>query len=187
MMLRHHRRVVAPAGPRSRGAGGRQEGETLLELMATVVLMGICIVALIGSLITAIGTAGKHRRITRVGNGAVNAAEVITAMDYIVCARATAGNGTVAGLDNDPNDSSYVYRLNQALPPNVEGMNYQIISVKRLRNTTSATAQWDTATSSCVTPDTGAQQITVRVTNTSGPGSIRRSITFVKRNEATDL
>lgn len=173
MRLRHvPRRPTTPASPGSRRARG-ERGETLIELMATMILLGICITALVASLITAIQTSGTHRRIIRSGNEALNAAEVIRGKTYIPCATTTSylTGGAIAGYT--PPTPDYTVEITQ---------------VRWLQNNTTNPAVWVAPGGGCTAAnDKGAQLITVRVTSTSGPGTIRRSLSFVKRNKGTDL
>jgi type II secretory pathway pseudopilin PulG len=173
MILRHApRRPTTPASPGARRARS-ERGETLIELMATMILLGICITALVASLITAIQTSATHRRIIRTGNETINVVEVIRGMAYVPCATTTTYGTTnnIAGYTVPQPDFTV-----------------EITQIRWLTSNTASPAVWKVPGSGCTAAnDQGAQQITVRVTSKSGPGTIRRSLTFVKRNKATDL
>jgi type II secretory pathway pseudopilin PulG len=153
MMFSHRPRSVRPAHD--------ERGETLIELMATVVLMGVSIVAIVGALMGVIQTSSQHRRATRAGNEAVNVVEFIRDQDYTPCVTT----------------STY------ALPTPPPRYSYTISSVRSLQSNTAGTPVWIATPGGCnATNDQGAQQITVKVTAT-GTGAVSRSLTFVKRKK----
>lgn len=153
MTLSHRR----PAVPHARS----ERGETLIELMATVVLMGIGIVAIVGALIGVMQTSSQHRRTTRAGNETVNVVEYIRKQDYKTCA----------------STSSYT------LPTAPPRYSYTVTSVKWLQSNTSAAPVWIAPGGGCTASnDTGAQQITIRVSTTAGPPA-SRTLTLVKRQK----
>ncbi|MFN8017441.1 MAG: prepilin-type N-terminal cleavage/methylation domain-containing protein [Acidimicrobiales bacterium] len=154
MTLSHRRPTVH--------AARSERGETLIELMATVVLMGIGIVAIVGALIGVMQTSSHHRRTTRAGNETVNVVEYIRKQSYQTCATAT------------------TYSLPTA-PPRYT---YTVTSVKWLQSATASTPVWIASGSvGCnATSDTGAQQITVKVSTNTGPPA-SRTLTLVKRQK----
>lgn len=159
MMLRHHPAPVARQG------SPRERGETLIELMATVVLMGVSVVALVGSLIGAMQVSTQQRNATRAGNEAVNVIEALRSAPYVNCAGVT----------------SYASSLPTAAPR----FTYSIAKVEWLvPDPTPAdpypNPTWTPSTGGSCT-DPGVQKITVRAT-AAGPGSVTRTLTFVKRD-----
>ena len=130
--------------------------------MATVVLMGIGIVAIVGALIGVMQSSSQHRRTTRAGNETVNVAEAVRAQDYKTCATT----------------SSYT------LPTPPPRYQYTITSVKWLASASAATPTWVAAGSVGCTAatDTGAQQITMTVSTTTGSPA-KRTLSIVKRQK----
>lgn len=150
MRLSHRRRP----GPVARG----ERGETLIELMATVVLMGVSIVALIGSLLGAMTTSNTHRRATRAGNEAVNVVEDLRGQTYVPCATTTT----------------------YTLPTPPPTYTYTIESVRRLQNANANPAVWVSNAGCTPTNDQGAQIIKIRV-RSAGTPAVSRSLSLVKR------
>ena len=156
-MIGHLHRRPAPAGSGERG-------ETLIELMATVMLMGVSIVALVAALLGVMRTAAENRRATRAANEAVNVVETLRGVDYVPCATAT----------------TYV----SSVPAAPRGYSTQIVRLRRLQSNTASTPVWIPSSGGCsAASDTGAQEITVRVTATDG-SDVSRSLTLVKRRKA---
>lgn len=156
-MIGHlHRRPVA--------ADSGERGETLIELMATVMLMGVSIVALVAALLGVMTTAAENRRATRAANEAVNVVETLRGVDYVPCATA----------------ASYV----SSLPAMPRGYAAEIVELRRLQDATVDPPVWVAPGSGCTTDnDTGAHEITVRVTATDG-SEVSRSLALVKRRKA---
>ncbi|MCB0963406.1 MAG: type II secretion system protein [Acidimicrobiales bacterium] len=141
-----------------------ERGETLIELMATVILMGVSIVALVASLLAVMRTSVENRRATRAGNEAVNVVETLRGVDYIPCAT----------------DASYV----ASLPAAPRGYVTEITGLRRLQNADVEPPVWVAPSGGCTTAnDTGAQEITVKVTATDG-SDVSRSLSMVKRRKA---
>ena len=145
-------------------AGDGERGETLIELMATVLLMGVSIVALVAALLGVMRTSVENRRATRAGNEAVNVVETLRSVDYVPCATA----------------STYA----SSVPAAPRGYTTSITRVRRLQSDTASTPVWVPAAGGCnVANDTGAQEITIRVQATDG-SNVSRSLTLVKRRKA---
>ena len=156
-----------------RGRRARQEegGETLLELMATVVLLGVAIVGMVGAMIGTVRTTTQYRRSALTGNEAVNLAEAVRALPYVPCATA----------------ASYT------LPTAPFRTTYAITEIRYLSNNTTAGQSW---VSNCPTPDQGVQRIRVRATSDTLPGgtgtrgrlgAVNRTITIMKRDKRCPL
>ncbi len=104
MRQRLLRRLRRLRGPR------RDSGETLIELMMAIVIMGTAVVAIVGATATAIHLSDIHRRQARAGAQVRAAGEaldnqVVTSAKYVTCAKASdyaalvSGNGaTVTGV-----------------------------------------------------------------------------------------
>lgn len=61
-------------------------GETLLELLIAVVIMGIAVVAIIGGLVTGIVVSDVHRKQSTAGAYVRDYAEAVQSMPYKICA-----------------------------------------------------------------------------------------------------
>ena len=147
----------APASARS------EVGETLIELMVTILVMGTAVVAVLGAILTMVRTSDTHRRSVRAGNEATTIAEKIDSAPYLSCT-------------TNPN----------YYPPTgyVSPSNTMIVSVNRkdLASRTATTPVFPGAgNTACAGPDQGAQQITVKVKFGTGAQSIEESVVLVKR------
>jgi len=90
-----------------------QAGDTLVELLVTVVLMSIAIVAIIGGIAQAVELSGLHRNQTDVSAALVSASEYLKAQPYAPCCSVTSGCASapaattltddLAALTNVPN------------------------------------------------------------------------------------
>lgn len=163
-MTSHRRHVRSGGAPRS-----NERGETLIELMATSILMGIAIVAILTGLLNAIRSSDMHRRYVRAGNEAVVLGEAVIAAPYQRCT-ATPAPATeyakvfdVGGTVAEPN-----------------GYTYEIVSVTYLQDKTAGTPTFG---ATCPSTDQGAQRVEVRVT-TNGPQTVRERLVVVKRDPA---
>lgn len=66
----------------------REGGFTLVELLVTIVIMGLAIAALLGGLGTAIIVSDQHRQQAVAGSALRSYAEAVAAMTYTECASA---------------------------------------------------------------------------------------------------
>lgn len=148
---------VLPAGGRHPCGFAGERGETLIELMATIVLMGIAIVALVTSLLGAMSLTRFQSRNVNAASGTIVAAESIRTAPYVACA-------PVGSYD--------------AALPTVRGLSLQVESIAYLHDQSAAAASWDNG---CPAADQGAQQITVKAT-ANGNTNVSKTLTFVKRN-----
>jgi len=65
-------------------------GETLLELLIAVVIMGIAVVAIVGGLAASTLVSDQHRKAATAGSYARDYAEAVKSMPYVSCASASA-------------------------------------------------------------------------------------------------
>ncbi len=90
-------------------AGGGDRGETLIELLITIAIMGIAVVAILGAVLTAVGASSLHRSQVTAVNDLRSAAETLSrtaATGYTPCATSAqvatglppGGGVTVAGV-----------------------------------------------------------------------------------------
>jgi type II secretory pathway pseudopilin PulG len=137
----------------NRRAPARDVGETLIELLVTVVILGIATAGLTGALLTTGKASTLHRQQALTQNALRSWAEQVGAAPYADCA-------TAAGIGAP----------SPALPV---GLTAAVTSV-RYWNGTSFVA-------SCG-PDTGVQKVTLRITAVNGlSAALVRSIAVVLR------
>jgi type II secretory pathway pseudopilin PulG len=155
-------RMAHRRGPtRSAAPDGRDGGETLIELMVTVLLVGVAVVALLTTMITVVTSAHGHKRRVQAENEATSIVEAIDRMAYVPCA----------------NTSSYAAALASAPTPTFIPT---ITSVEKLQNRAATTATFG---ASCPGGgDQGAQQITVRVA-VPGRYAVSAEVVLVKRDD----
>jgi prepilin-type N-terminal cleavage/methylation domain-containing protein len=163
------KRRACPAGPRARARGNgdpadrEERGETLIELLITVTIMGVLFVAVMAGVATSITMSDFHRQ-DGTAEGVIRAyAERIsdpTDVPYVDC-----GSVTTA---------SYATPIGFILP-----------NADWTASVTSVTF-WQGAlppvfSSVCPSPDKGLQQITLQVQSKAGKNQARESVVIVKR------
>lgn len=135
-----------------------ERGESLVELLISVAILGIAVVAIVAGMATAITASDTNRKQGIVEAQLRNFAEAVTAADYVDCADA----------------STYAVPAGFALQ---SGFSSSVTSVR----------YWDfdgenapTLTSTCPgTPDDGVQMIRVQIS--SGDDRAQKSLSFAKR------
>jgi len=80
-------------GKASRSRGRGEDGDTLIEILVAVVLLGVAFVILLEGLATAIVASGYQQNETVADSLARGAAEMLSSQKYIQCA-GTQSNGT---------------------------------------------------------------------------------------------
>jgi type II secretory pathway pseudopilin PulG len=145
----------------ARARHGDEGGETLIELLATVILLGTAVVAVISGLYTAVRSSDQHKRRTRTAAEVTNVVEVLSRTDYIPC---------TSGV---PNYSS-------VLPSLPSGYTLLPLVVEPLASASAADPSWS---ATCPTEgDQGAQRITVVVSQGTGEREVREELVYVKRS-----
>lgn len=125
----------------------RERGTTLVELLVTIVILGLAIVALLGGLTTAVVVSDQHRQ-QGVTDAAVHSyAEAVAAQGYVDCA-SLATYQAPAGYTTPPGYTS---------------------RVTRIRFWNASTRAFD-LTACPSTGDTGAQLVRVSVRSPQGRG-----------------
>ena len=122
-------------GRRCRG----QAGETLVELLITVSILGIAVVAILAGLGTAVRLSGTHRAQANAETIVAAGAESVKKQSYVDCA------------------STYSPTDGVTLP---NGWSLTVTSVKKWNGTSFVT--------SCPSPDQRLQLVTVRAASPSG-------------------
>ncbi|MEV7413845.1 type II secretion system protein [Streptomyces sp. NPDC089919] len=77
--------MTGPAHRPRRGRG--EEGETLVEVLVAVVLIGIAFVTILGGIGTAIVSAVRQQQVTGADSLVRSAAETVVGAPYVSCAR----------------------------------------------------------------------------------------------------
>lgn len=162
----------ASARPGERGA---ESGETLIELLMTVVLLGLAIVAIITTLTTLVVASNSHRRRVRSANEATTVVESLQRAAYVNCA----GTGSYgAALDS-------ALRLGPgAGTADPQSHNYDI-TITRVRYLANKAAPTPSFGAACGT-DQGVQEITLKV-ESPHQNFVSEEIVFMKRSPCDDV
>lgn len=148
---------------RVRRQGARsQRGETLLEVLLTVFLMGTVLVSLLALVMTIMTASAAHRAKVAAGNQATTIAESVDRLPYVACGAVSNYQSAVSGLES--------------------GYSGEIISVRYLSSGSSATPTFLAVGAACPGGvDQGAQLVTVRVRRTVAP-TASNTVEVVKRD-----
>jgi prepilin-type N-terminal cleavage/methylation domain-containing protein len=143
---------------RARPLPNDEAGFSLVEVLITVVIVGIAFAAILGGMVTSIVVSDVHRKQASSDALARSAAEALKdqAVAYVNCAA--------------PNDYA------SALPPAPGGYGVSVSSVQYWDGTSSDPVSFS---ESCPSPDKGMQLITVVAG--SGDGRASETVEFVKR------
>ena len=153
---------------RLRERSSREDGETLMELMVTVTLLGVVIVGLVAAVLNLIVTSDNNRRHTRLVNEAVTMAENVRAATYQPC--------TVSS----PTPQVTFYTTAAGVAPSGATVS---VRVKFLTSRTATAASASPAAFQTTCPaagDQGIQQITLGLTS-SGSTNVTETLTVTKR------
>ena len=153
---------VGHRGTSSPRRGRGEEGETLVELTVTTVLLGLGIVALLTATITVIVSSSASKRRSIAGNEATTVVEAVQLADYVACA------GT----------NSYAGALSGVPAPGFQGT---IVSVEHLQDADAAAAVFGPSCPGA--GDQGVQRVTVSLVSIAGT-RVEQEVTFVKRRDA---
>ena len=172
MRISHHA-ASTPPGRRSGGASRRGEaGETLIEVLVTVILMGIGFVAVMSAILTAVNVATVNSDRTTASLNLQSWAEEIEqpfryngSTTYIPCAT----GATYGGPASFPVDANFTATMTD---------------VKYFRDFAGGQPNFTTPLNTCYTTgDKGMQLITIRIESPTHRGSKAvESVTVVKRD-----
>lgn len=155
MRLAHARRG-APVRASEAEAGER--GETLIELIVTVLLLGTAIVTLLGALFSVVVLVGRHRSNVATSSRVTEIVETVQRAQYVPCTASPGPTAAYAGLFSSDRASVY--------------------SVKYLEN---ATANPAVFTTTCPATDQGVTEIVIEVERGQGTGRVVTRQTILKR------
>ena len=171
MRLAHHRR--AGAAPR-RG----ERAETLIELVATIVLIGVGMLAILSSLVTSSVSAATARERTRVSLILNKWAEMNTAPKT-----ASGGNGYIPCSALLPS-AGFLEATGGGAPYNTWTASFTDEYISSDNPADWANPTWVSQSACNSAGDKGLQRLTLTITTTSGRGQITDTIVVVKRNNA---
>ena len=140
-----------------RARWGDQRGESLLELLVAVVIMGVTVAAVVGALAVAARTSDIHRK--QATSGA-------SARDYAETAGRRVAGGAYTGCA--PTSAFAAATVGFAVPA---GYTASVVSVRYWDGSSFATA--------CGT-DTGLQQVVVQLASTDGRATERATVVVRK-------
>jgi Tfp pilus assembly protein PilV len=143
---------------RRRSAADRERGESLIEVLLAVTVLGIAFVGILAGLATAINLSARHRGQANADVVLVSAAESVKNQAYVPC----------------PNVSTSSYNPTQGvtLPNGWAASDLQVTEVKKWNGSSFVT--------SCPATDNSLQLITIRAATPDGKSS--ESIDVVKRS-----
>ncbi|MHB8682480.1 MAG: type IV pilus modification PilV family protein [Acidimicrobiales bacterium] len=154
-------------GRRPRG----EQGDTLLEILISVVVLSMAVVAVVAGLTTTATSAAEHRNLTALNTLLKSFAESVTNQVEEQAAVAWDGCAATPTYYNTPANG-----LNETPPSGYTGYSETITAVQFWNTSTNSFA------SSCTT-DSGLQLLTAVVVSPSA-GSPSDTMTFVVRNPA---
>ena len=140
---------------RARGEGG----ETLIELLATIVIMGTAVIAVVAGIAVAITSSDANAKQVTALTVVRNYAEAIQAAPYVPCGTAASYAPGAVAFTPPPNFTATVAG-----------------SVTYYDGTSASPAVFS---GSCAAPDKGAQRMTVAATSSDGRAD--RKLEIVKR------
>jgi prepilin-type N-terminal cleavage/methylation domain-containing protein len=162
--------VRPPARCDAAGRATFDDGFSLIEVLLSVVIMGLVFVAILGSMGTSIVASDVHRQQADVGAVAVSAAERIASHDLVYVACAT------------PTTSSYLAEARAAAPTGWPVSTIAIADVK-YETFTAVTASFRSGLLNCLdSRGIKVQEVTVKVTSPDGRAST--TLAVVKNGDA---
>lgn len=162
VVLRHHRRASGAARP-ARG----QRGETLIELLATIVVMGLGVVGVLTMLSTTILLTAQYRASSRAN---------LTLHEYAETLKQPIGTMVYKPCATD-SDGADPYEAFQAAP---NGFTAEIIEIEHWNGQTDAAGELEW-TSTC--DDHGLQRIAIEVVSPDGKTQTSERLVLIKRDQ----
>lgn len=160
------RHVGGRTDNRDRDTNTGERGETLLEILITVMLMGIAVVGILAGLFSVIRIADRTTRSTQAANTAQSFAEnlkqPVSTLQYVPCATGYPDFAAVPAATYTAQITK-VERLSQVIVPGNQ-------------------PAWTDAPCAAATDDRGLQRLTITVTSDDGTGPIVQTLRIVKRD-----
>jgi Tfp pilus assembly protein PilV len=156
------------------GAAAGDRGETLIEILVTIILMGLAVVGILAGTITALRISDANARRTHTGNTAQSFAEElkqpVQGMEYIPCAK--------------PAPSTPHYPAYSGTLPSGATYTATIADIKYVNAipTGGGVATWTSACTVAAGTDSGLQRITLEVEVANVAGTTTETLTVVKRD-----
>lgn len=152
-----------------------ERGETVLEIVITVLIMGIAIVGLLAGLVTIGRTAENNARTTHVGNSAQAFAEEVK---QPVLAGATNPNATYVDCATTYPAFSGTLPTSATYVATITGIEY----LATVPTGPGTAPTFDGACGGAADPDLGLQRVTLEVSVTADGTTTAETMTFIKRD-----
>jgi type II secretory pathway pseudopilin PulG len=156
----------------SNGAGDGERGETLLEMLITIILMGTAVVGILAGLVAVTNLASRNSQTTHVRNSAQSYAELlkqpVQSFEYVPCADASTYGAIPADLLPTDYEAEIVAIQYAALVPNGGPANSVRFN--------------DAQPSTCPTTDNGLQRLVIEVRSGPGGDALSETVAIVKRD-----
>jgi type II secretory pathway pseudopilin PulG len=155
-----------------------ERGETLLEMLITIILVGTAVIGILAGLVAVTNLASRNSQVTHVRNTAQSYAEMlkqpVDAFEYVPCALAP--TPTTPGTYPDIDAS--------LLPAGYTAVIKEIHHATLIPNgSPSQNVSWTAGLpTSCPTSDQGLQRLVVEVQVTSGGPTRAATVTVIKRD-----
>jgi hypothetical protein len=158
----------APAGARQ-----AERGETLVEVLMTVTVIGVAFVAVFGALFTALRVSDYHRKTTSADVVLRNFAEVVKAP-----------GGTYAYVQCSASGSTVSYPAYTPPAPHT-GYTATITRIRYLTGYSAGTPTWGTT---CPATDLGAQELTLEAASPASEPDVHgdERVVVIKRDATGD-
>lgn len=160
-----HQQSAGTPGARAHRSDG-EAGETLMELLATIVLMGIGILGILGALFTLVNVSDQVQQASRANLGAHGHAEWL--------------KNPLGDFRYQPCAGPTDYPTFTNVPA---GYTAEIVGIRYWTGGTAANRTMQFS-SSCAAPadDKGLQEITIKVTSKPGPRQSTETVVVTKRD-----
>ncbi len=176
-MTSHLSQRVGHPTVRARFGARSHRGETLVELLVTISIVSIGVVAIVTAIGSTFNWASSRRAASHSDQLLVRYAEALTAVPYEPCTAGSApyAGAAVAAIPSTDLPDGVIVGAPGSVPATPEAFELSVQSVTYWNGDIAPA----TFASACPSPDSGSQSLTVRVR--AGDGSFDRTTTIVKR------